>query len=292
MFDFDDLLNLIIVNDEKENVFTTNDPNLEVYLESVYDSLFRSLLYKLKNDSGNYDDLDKIKNFKKTFTTESKRQYKIVLSCSKDNQKNTVKAALKKYKFLNALKFIIYILDLDEDYIFKTNECRKYFSVPSNVKLFDYLYSHSDTPHMELKQNIYGVNLDSTALTNMYDLIITKKVNNETVYSLSPKGKNLYAFYMMKDIDFEELSSNNNEGKINEILDYLIKYISTQSEIERGRLRQPSLKSCTANKKLKRVTSLIDKENSYSYGYFKSSVVREPDSKYRTGGNVRWNNNY
>lgn len=286
MINFDELLKLINLNklNQDQQIFSSDDSSYDIYMESFYDSLLSSIINKAKNDAGDYDMLNKIKNIKKDISNETKKQYKIIISFCKESEIPNIKAALKKYNFLHFLKFVIRITDVDEEYNLKVNECKKYFSDPETIKIYQYLYNHGKVPLLELKPlTNKDLSLISRSST-VYDLIISTEENNTTVFSLSPKGINLYAFFMMKDITIDSIDANYNESKVNEVLEYLIQYLLTQSNKDRQKLKKPLLNSSSANYNLYKLTSLLDSENSYSQDFIQFSSDQESESYNWMGG--------
>ena len=115
---------------------------------------------------------------------------------------------------------------------------------------------------------------------------MTRQVNDTVLYSLSPKGKNLYAFFMIKNIDFDDLTLNYNEGKVNEVLEYLIEYILSKSNQDNHKLKKPHLNSASANYNLNKLTYLLDKEKSYY-----QNIAHFSDDSNWIGGKP-WKTNY
>lgn len=287
--DLEKFLNLINSheNSQDKNIFNYDDPNFDFHIESFYDSILTSIINKTKKDAGNFEELDIIKKFKKDISSETRNQYKVIISYCKDSEIPNLKKALKKYNTLHFLKFVIRIIDIDDEYTFKVNECKKYFSKQENLNICQYLYKHNEVPLIELKSFTKKNICSLPESSNVYDLIITRKTNNTTVYSLSPEGKNLYAFFMMKNIDIEGLDTNYNEGKVNEILEYLIQYISTQTKKEREQIKKPILHSSSASYNLRKLTSMLDNEDSYSQDFIRFSSDQE-STPYKWDGGKTW----
>lgn len=270
-------------NSEKD-ISNSDEMHINNFIESYYNSIFLSLVNKVKANGGNYNELNHINKFKKDIMAESRNQYKFIISYCKKSEIDNMKTALKKYNFLHLLKFTIKILDIDEDYSIKINECKRYFNNEENIKIVKYLYNHNEVPRIELKQ-FTGTSLDRTSHLN--DLITIKRKENSQIYSLSTKGKNLYAFFMMKHIDVEKLETPYNEDKINEVLEYLIQYLLTQqNRNQRSRLKKPILNSTSANYNFDKLISLLDKEDNYSQDFFQKFSDQEIESYAWDGGRM------
>lgn len=276
------LKTFLFEEDSSINTFFKNTPINDTILESFYDSILQSILNKSKNDNGNYDELDNIKKFKKDISKASKKQYKIIISYCKENEKEKIEDVLIKYNLLHFLKFAIRILDIDDEYNYKVNECKKYFSKKENLHLFDNLYHKSEIPYLEVKKLVNDNEIDF-----FEDLIIKKEIDNSLILSLSPKGKNLYAFFIMKNINIDNLATNYNEGKVNEVLEYLIKYITTQNSAEHKNIKKPRLNSGSANYNLDTVTYLIDRQD-----YINNRFISFFDEKDNWKEGRTWKINY
>ena len=232
-------------------------------LEPVYDSFLSNLVNRIRNDAGNYDEIEELSKVRKKISNESKRQYKIIISFCRQDKKDDLKIALEKYNFCHFLKFAVRMLDIVEDYDIKVQQCKKYFSDSTNLSIIEKLYQKDNIPKIELKKNI-GLDKELLSDTIIKDLIIVERENGSEVYSLSTEGKNLYAFFMMKKIDFQVLSENYNESKVNEVLEYLIKYLLTESSNNRNKIKKPVLHSMSANYNLNNLTYLLEQNDNYS----------------------------
>lgn len=258
-----EILNNIL---EKENQWESLQSDM--YLDSFFDEILSSVVNRIKKDAGNYDEINSVIKIKKDIARKTKIQYNIMISYCKDSEKSKAKEALKKYDVLLFLKFVIRILNIDQDYEAKVDECKKIFCKPNNRSIFQYLYDQNEVPLIKMKE---VVETNETDLVQLYAqnsaLISIRNENNMTIYSLSPKGRNLYAFFMMKHIEMENLNGDYNESKVNEVLEYLIEYILTQSAEERKKIDKPKLNSSSANYNLKKLAALLDKEKSYSSNF-------------------------
>lgn len=279
----EDILNYIKTN--KDTSVITN--NFDMLMENVLSSLVNNI----KNDAGNYDELEKIKQLKKEISNESRKQYKLIISFCEDSKKANLISALKLYNIWHFFKLIIRILDINDDYTIKVKECKKYFGSPAKVNFYKYLYEHREASINELKQ-LPEHNSDFLApSSHIYDLVATRRENDMVLYSLSPKGKNLYAFFMIKNIDFDNMALNSNEGKVNEVLEYLIEYILNKSDQNHYKLKKPQLNSVSANDNLNKLTYLLDEEKNYHQDIFQFSDEKT-DSSINWTGEKLWKTNY
>lgn len=271
-------------NNNKKNVFSN------IIFEPIYNTLLSSLTNRIRNDAGNYEDLNLLFRNKHDISKASRKQYKIIVSFCKEERKDDIKIALKKYNFLHFLKMVNRILDIENDYILKIEKCKKYFCNSNILSVIDNLYKKGDTTFEELK-HLTKINNTNIITSPINDLIVIKNEGNSEIYSLSTEGKNLYAFFMMKNIVLDESPSNFNEGKVNEVLEYLINYISTNTEMEKDKLNKPLLKSSSANYNLDRLINLLNRENSYNnYNIFKNNI--DDDRKQDDLGGRIWKTIY
>lgn len=273
-------------NNEKGEV------NFDFILDSYYESISNSLINKVRKDAGNYEELNYIKKIKKDISQESRKQYKIIISYCQEEKVPDIKSALKNYDFLHFLKLVIRILDIDEEYNLKVEQCKKYFSNSENFEIIKYLHDHTEVTARELKPFIGVQNNNlNLSLSKLSDLINKKDENNSTYYSLSPAARNLYAFYMMKNIDTGDMVSNYNEAKVNEVLEYLIEYILSQQEKKHKNLKRPKLNSTSANYNLDTIINLLDQKTSYSNDYIHFSDKKsEPIDDWK--GSKLWKVSY
>lgn len=262
-----DYFEKILKNFDEINKSVSNDTqlseNIRLFLEPVYDSLLSNLVNIIRNDAGNYDEIKEILTIRKKISRESKRQYNIIISFCKEEKKDDIKIAIEKYNFFHFLKYAISILDIVEDYEIKVQKCKRYFSDSINLSVIEKLYHRDNIPRIELKKSISPDN-EFLLNTVINDLIIVDYKNGSELCSLSPEGKNLYAFFSMKNINFNELAENYNESKVNEVLQYLINYLMTESKSKRHAIEKPLLHSASANNNLNRVTALLDKNDNYN----------------------------
>lgn len=278
---YDELLNFIKSQNNDSNIFD-NPSEYDIYIDSYFDSVLSCLLNKIKGDGGHCEELYKISQIKKGINKESRKQYNVVISCSKKSEKTLVTSAIRKIVFLNFFNVVVRILDLDNDYLIKVNECKKYFGNSTNWKIFKLIHDKDEIHETDLIE-LTGENAFQLDVINDFPELISKKiVNDSTVYCLSAKAKNLYAFYMMKNINFND--SNFNEGKVNEVLEYLIEYIATSPKHPSPQ-KKPVLHSISANYNLDKITALID-NNSYSQ-HFVEKPVQKNDS-FNWEGGQRW----
>lgn len=258
------------------------------YMENFYDSLISTLINKVKKDSGNFKHLDNIQQVKKDISAETRKQYRIIISYCKETERNNIKEALNRYNFLHFLKFTIRILDLDDDYENKVNKCKKYFSNKQYLKVVEHLYHKNEVPYNELILSFDSDCKLPIKTNNVDEIIVVKQKDDYPVYSLSPIGKNLYAFFTMKNIKIHNLDANYNEGKVTEVLEYLIQYITTQQELKNS-IKKPVLHSSSANNNLNRLLSLLENSNNFT----SSSIQRVSDYKDESynwkGGENHWN---
>lgn len=262
-----DLLNFVKLMENFDKSITTT--NFDTLMDSFYESISNSIVNSIRKDDGNYDDLNNIKNIKKDITKASRKQYKVIISYCEKEKVPDIKIALKKYDFLHFLKLIIRILDIDEEYNIKVEQCKQYFGNPEIFELYKYLHDHTEVSSKELK-NFIGIdnNIFNFALLKSDDLIRSREEGSSVLYSLSPKAKNLYAFYVMKNVNINDMISNYNEAKVNEVLEYLIEYILNQPKKKHKKIKRPKLNSSSANYNLNIVTNLLNQKASYSNDYF------------------------
>lgn len=270
---------------DDHNVF--NDADIRFILEPVYDSFMSSLVNRIRNDAGTYDEMEELLTIRNRISKESKKQYNIIISFCKEENRDAVKVALEKYNFFHFLKYAINILDVADDYDMKVEKCKKYFSDSFYLAVIEKLYRRDNIPVLELRKS-FSDEKDFLANTFINDLLIIDYQNGSELCSLSPEGKNLYAFFMMKNIDFKELSENYNESKVNEILEYLLKYILTNTIHDRHNIKKPLLYSVSANENLNKVITLLDQNDSYNSNIVIKGSVHDSDSYRWKGGNL-WN---
>lgn len=266
----------------------TNSGNSTIYTSSILantfvDATLNSIINKIKKDPGDYSQLEYIKSIKKNISKESKKKRKIIISFCEPTKKSDFEKVLKEYDWLLFLKFAICILNLDDDYMAKVNACKVYFKDKQNLSLFKTLYHDAQVPSLELREK--GFN--NIELNYFNGLIVEKEINKSYVWSLTPKGKNLYAFFMMKNFDTGTTDFSYNEGKVNEVLEYLIEYLATQNVKQRKNLKIPELNSESAKYNLKKLTYMLDKDDSYSQN-FAQSYSASGSKQYDWKGGSSW----
>lgn len=82
--------------DEINHINRNMNDKIRLILEPVYDSFLSNLVNRIRNDAGNYDEIEELSKVRKKISNESKRQYKIIISFCRQDKKDDLKIALEK----------------------------------------------------------------------------------------------------------------------------------------------------------------------------------------------------
>lgn len=247
---------------EDDSFFTSASYKSEI--EDLYSNLISSAIGVIKSDVTNDQHLRYIQSIRKDVSKKQKKQSKAIISYCKESS-SELKLALEKYKFLNFIKFITRMIDEDDKYKYNVECCKNFFSDKNCLQLTEYLYNHQYVTSEQLR-SILGITDGSLPLK--YDeILVIKDSNNIPTISLDTKIRNLYAFYLMKNINIdsndEAESKNYNEGKVNEVLEYLIKYMLSSPK-ESKKIKKPELHSASAKNNLDKLLLLLNQKDNYS----------------------------
>lgn len=224
------------------------------------------LLIEIREINSIKNELEFLYKRKNDIADLSLNKRKEIINLCIGKNRDSVNNLLDQYNTTVFLKTTIKILEEDKQYKSKIDSCRKCFKNEEMTNLIKYLYDNGKTSSIAL----FNENIDKVKFDTINNIKFIKKESNKDniYYSLTPTGKNLYAFYVNENKNIIDSPNEASENLLNDVLEYLIDYADSvnSNKTYKKTASLPKFKSKRTQYNINKLKSIIATKDKYKLG--------------------------